>query len=86
MNESTVTKRTPRAMRVGVVTSDKGDKTIRVAYHYTVKHPKYGKFQRRRTTLHVHDEHNVAKMGDRVEVMACRSMSKTKCWRLVRVL
>jgi small subunit ribosomal protein S17 len=86
MSESSTTERRPRAKRTGVVTSDKGDKTIRVIYQYMVKHPKYGKYQRRRTTLHVHDEHNVAKVGDRVEVMACRPMSKTKTWRLVRVL
>ena len=75
-----------RTMRVGVVASDKGDKTIRVVYRYSVKHPQYGKYVHRRTTLHAHDENNQAKTGDRVEVMACRPFSKTKHWRLVRVL
>lgn len=89
MSESTEHSRRlrkPRSIRVGVVTSDKGDKSLRVAYLSLVKHPKYGKYLRRRTTLHVHDEKNEARTGDRVEVMACRPMSKTKCWRLVRVL
>ena len=89
MSESTEHSRRlrkPRSIRVGVVTSDKGDKSLRVTYLFLVKHPKYGKYLRRRTTLHVHDEKNEARTGDRVEVMACRPMSKTKCWRLVRVL
>ena len=86
MTKNSASERTTRARRVGVVTSDKGDKTIRVAYLYSVKHPRYGKYIRRRTTLHAHDEDNVAQTGDRVEVMVCRPISKTKCWRLVRVL
>ena len=86
MTENNTAKRQVRATRIGVVTSDKGDKSIRVTYRYSVKHPKYGKYIRRTTTLHAHDEHNVAKNGDRVEVMSCRPMSKTKHWRLVRVL
>ncbi|MCP4593797.1 MAG: 30S ribosomal protein S17 [bacterium] len=87
MSEETGTvKRVPRTTRIGLVTSDRGDKTLRVAYAYTIKHPKYGKFLRRRATLHVHDEGDKAKKGDRVEVMMCRPVSKTKCWRLVRVL
>ena len=86
MTESSATKRQTRATRTGVVASDKGDKTIRVVYHYSVKHPVYNKYMRRRTTLRVHDENNTAKAGDRVEVMTCRPISKTKCWRLVRVL
>ena len=53
---------------------------------YKVKHPKYGKYVRRRTTLGVHDENNVAKIGDFVEVVQCRPYSKTKTWRLVKVL
>jgi small subunit ribosomal protein S17 len=71
---------------VGVVTSDKGDKTIRVACDFSVKHPKYGKYIRRRVIVLAHDEQNAAKTGDRVEVMTCRPLSKTKSWRLVRVL
>ena len=86
MTESSADKRCVRARRIGVVTSAKSAKTIRVVFQYTVRHPKYGKFMRRRTVLHAHDEQGVAKEGDRVELMECRPMSKTKTWRLVRVL
>ncbi len=79
-------RRSPRRTRLGVVVSDKGDKTIKVVTVYTQKHPKYGKYMRRRTTMHAHDEKNEAKIGDRVEVMECRPVSRTKCWRLVRIL
>ena len=79
-------KRKPRTVRVGVVESDKRDKTIRVVMAYTLKHPKYGKYMRRRTKLHVHDETNEAKVGDTVEIMECRPYSKTKRWRLTRVV
>ena len=79
-------KRRLRATRAGVVTSDKTDKTIRVVVDYKTKHPLYGKYVRRRTVLHAHDANNEAKVGDRVELMSCRPVSKTKCWRLVRVV
>ena len=79
-------QRGKRNVRVGVVVSDRGDKTIKVRYEYSVKHPKYGKFYKRRTTLHTHDEKNDAKTGDLVEVVACRRLSKTKFWRLARVI
>ena len=72
--------------RVGKVVSQSGVQTIKVRYQYSVKHPKYGKYMRRSTTLHTHDEKNEAKLGDVVEVTACRRMSKTKCWRLTRIL
>jgi small subunit ribosomal protein S17 len=51
-----------------------------------VKHPKYGKYLKKRTVLHVHDEKNVSKKGDRVEIAECRPISKTKSWILLRVL
>lgn len=69
-----------------VVISNSGNKSIRVAVDYKVKHPKYGKYVKRRTTLGVHDEHNAAGVGDFVEVSQCRPYSKTKSWRLVKVL
>ena len=72
--------------RVGVVTSAARQKTISVTIAYLVRHPKYGKFLRRRTVLHAHDEKNECHTGDVVEVMQCRPLSKTKRWRLVRVL
>ena len=79
-------KRAKRPTRLGVVTSDKRDKTIAVTVAYSVKHPKYGKYIRRRTVLHAHDEKNEAAQGDQVEIMMCRPLSKTKCWRLVRII
>jgi len=69
-----------------VVIGRGSDKTIRVAVGYTVKHPKYGKYIRRRTRLAVHDEHNQAGVGDLVGISECRPRSKTKSWRLVRVV
>ncbi len=79
-------ERGQRDQRIGTVVSDKGDKTIRVNYEFLVKHPKYGKYFRRSTTLATHDEKNEARKGDLVEVVACRRMSKTKCWRLTRIV
>ena len=70
----------------GVVVSDHGDKTIRVAIEWLYKHPKYGKYLRKTTKLGVHDEKNEAKVGDTVEITECRPMSKTKTWRLVKVV
>ena len=70
----------------GVVASDKGDKTIKVVVNYQTKHPKYGKFLKRRTVLHAHDEKNEAKEGDRVEIAECRPMSRTKHHRLLRIV
>lgn len=70
----------------GVVASDKGDKTIKVLVKYQTRHPKYGKYLKRRTILHAHDEANNAKEGDTVEIAECRPMSKTKHHRLLRVV
>lgn len=72
--------------RVGVVTSTSGDKTIRVVVDSMAKHPKYGKFVHRRTKLAVHDPQSTAKLGDMVEIVACRRISKSKSWRLLSVL
>lgn len=82
----TANTRKSREKRVGTVISDKGDKTISVRFDYTVKHPKYGKYYKRSTTLRTHDEKNEAKLGDVVEVMSCRRISKSKCWRLTKVV
>jgi len=71
---------------VGVVSSAAGDKTIRVVVESLVKHPRYGKFLRRRTKLAAHDEKNVAKRGDTVEIVVCRRLSKSKSFRLLRVI
>ncbi len=75
-----------RATQIGVVTSTARQKTIRVTVAYNVRHGKYGKYLRRETTLHAHDEKNECHKGDVVEVMQCRPISKTKCWRLLRVV
>jgi small subunit ribosomal protein S17 len=76
----------PTGTKIGVVESDKRDKTRRVVISYVAMHPKYGKYVRRRTILQVHDEKNQARTGDIVEVAQCRPMSKTKRWRLVRIV
>lgn len=70
----------------GVVISNSGDKSIKIAIDFKVRHPKYDKYVKRRTKLGVHDEHNQAGSGDVVEVAECRPYSKTKSWRLVRVV
>jgi len=70
----------------GVVISNSGDKSIKIAIDFKVRHPKYDKYVKRRTKLGVHDEHNQAGAGDVVEVAECRPYSKTKSWRLVRVV
>src|SRR5947208_5301480 len=79
-------KRPQRRTAVGVVTSDKMNKTRRVEIPRLVKHARYGKYIRRRTICHVHDEKNESHQGDTVEIMESRPMSKTKHWRLVRVV
>jgi small subunit ribosomal protein S17 len=70
----------------GVVASDKGDKTIKVVVAYQTRHAKYGKYLKRRTVLHAHDEKNDAKEGDTVELAECRPLSRTKHHRLVRIV
>lgn len=84
VKEITVPEKSPR--KVGIVESDKRDKTRKVSIAFSVKHPKYGKYVRRRTVLQVHDEQNESKVGDRVEIAECRPLSKTKNWVLLRVL
>lgn len=76
----------PKAVAVGVVTSDRTAKTRRVEIPRLVKHPRYGKYLRRRTVCYVHDEENQSERGDTVEIVQCRPRSKTKRWELVRVV
>jgi small subunit ribosomal protein S17 len=78
--------RQQRATRVGVVTSTARQKTIAVTASYSVRHAKYGKYIRRRTVYHAHDEKSECHAGDVVEIAHTRPLSKTKCWRLVRIL
>lgn len=75
-----------RKIIVGVVTSDKMEKTVAVEVEKLVKHPKYGKFVKRSTIYKAHDEENKAKVGDKVEITEVRPLSKSKRWRLVRIL
>lgn len=75
-----------RKRLIGVVTSDKMNKTRRVEIPRLYKHPKYGKYVHGRTVCHVHDEENVSKTGDTVEIVESRPLSKLKRWSLVRVV
>ncbi|MFK7821160.1 MAG: 30S ribosomal protein S17 [Planctomycetaceae bacterium] len=71
---------------VGTVRSNKMDKSLRVEIERKFPHPRYGKIVRARTVCHVHDETNVAKEGDVVEIVECRPRSKMKRWELVKVI
>jgi small subunit ribosomal protein S17 len=75
-----------RKTEIGVVTSDKMNKTRRVEVETLVPHPKYGKMLRRRTICHAHDENNESQHGDLVEIMETRPLSKLKRWRIVRIV
>ena len=79
-------ERNLRKTRVGLVTSDKMDKTIVVSIIDNVKHPLYGKIVKRTYKLKAHDENNECKIGDRVKVMETRPLSKDKRWRLVEIV
>lgn len=80
-----MTENTKRTL-TGTVVSDKMDKSITVLIERRVKHPIYGKYMTRSTKLHVHDENNECRIGDKVEIVECRPVSKTKAWNLVRVI
>ncbi|MEZ5015705.1 MAG: 30S ribosomal protein S17 [Flavipsychrobacter sp.] len=75
-----------RKSRIGLVTSDKMDKTITVTVLRKVKHPIYGKFVKKSNKFHAHDENNTAGVGDTVRIMETRPLSKTKRWRLVEII
>ena len=79
-------ERALRKTRVGLVVSSKMDKTVVVAMEDNVRHPIYGKIIKRTLKVHAHDENNECGVGDRVEIMETRPLSKTKRWRLVQVL
>lgn len=88
MSEQTVKKDEADKLRTltGKVVSDKMDQTIAVAVPRVVKHPIYGKYQRRTSKVLVHDQDNASKLGDIVSITECRPLSKRKSWRLVEVL
>ncbi|OQP59307.1 30S ribosomal protein S17 [Niastella populi] len=75
-----------RKTRIGVVTSNRMEKTITVSVERKVKHPIYGKFVKKTTKFHAHDEKNECTIGDTVRIMETRPLSKTKRWRLVEVV
>ena len=75
-----------RKVRVGLVVSNKMDKTVTVAIADNVKHPIYGKIVKHTLKVHAHDEKNECNIGDRVEIMETRPLSKTKRWRLVEII
>ncbi|HYR62849.1 MAG TPA: 30S ribosomal protein S17 [Actinomycetota bacterium] len=80
------TERGQRKVRIGIVTSDRMDKTVVVQITQTIRHPLYPKIYRRRKNLYAHDETNAIKVGDTVRVMETRPLSKLKRWRVVDVL
>ena len=79
-------ERNLRKTRIGVVTSNRMNKTITVEVERKVKHPIYGKFVKKTTKFHAHDEKDECTIGDMVRIMETRPLSKTKRWRLVEVL
>ena len=85
-SETSIEARGRRKLRVGVVTSDKMQKTIVVTIKNLVKHPLYGRIVKRDKKFKVHDENNGAHIGDTVEIMESRPLSKEKCWRMIRVI
>ncbi|MFZ4574789.1 MAG: 30S ribosomal protein S17 [Phycisphaerales bacterium] len=85
-NQTQKTSDQIKGAQIGVVESDTRNQTRTVVVGYFTKHPKYGKYLRQRTVLQVHDEANESRNGDRVEVAQCRPVSKTKNWKLVRIV
>lgn len=85
-NQNGMATRARRRCKIGVVVSDKMQKTITVSVERTIQHPKYKKYIRRDTKFKAHDANGEAKMGDKVEIMETRPLSKTKNWRLLRIL
>ncbi|MBL7771273.1 MAG: 30S ribosomal protein S17 [Chitinophagaceae bacterium] len=86
MEATTNTLRGRRKTRIGVVTSNKMEKTITVSVERKVKHPIYGKFLKKTTKFMAHDDKNECSIGDIVKIMETRPLSKNKCWRLVEVV
>jgi len=86
MSENQTISRSRRKIRIGLVTSNKMDKSITVTVERKVKHPIYGKFLKKTTAFMAHDENNECSIGDIVKIMETRPLSKNKCWRLVEVV
>lgn len=83
---STHQRHSARKTEIGFVSSRMGDKSVKVTVPYKTPHPRYHKVINRKTVLHVHDEKNEAKIGDKVEVMETRPLSRLKRWRIVNVI
>jgi small subunit ribosomal protein S17 len=75
-----------RKLRIGVVTSRSGNKSVKVTIPYKLPHPRYGKVINRKTVVHAHDEENLTSPGDQVEIIESRPLSRLKRWRVVRIL
>jgi small subunit ribosomal protein S17 len=86
MSSATTGQRTKRKTQIGFVSSRSGDKSIKVTVAYKTPHPLYQKVVNRQTVLHVHDEKNETKVGDKVEVMETRPLSRLKRWRVLTIL
>jgi small subunit ribosomal protein S17 len=84
--ETNTVQRSRRKSRIGLVTSNKMEKSITIVVERKVKHPLYGKFVKKSTKFMAHDEKNECSIGDTVRIMETRPLSKNKCWRLVEVL
>ena len=86
MSTATTGQRAQRKTQIGFVSSRSGDKSIKVTIAYKTPHPLYQKVVNRQTVLHVHDEKNETKVGDKVEVTETRPLSRLKRWRVVSIL
>jgi small subunit ribosomal protein S17 len=86
MSSSAPGQRNQRKTQVGFVSSRSGDKSVKVTIAYKTPHPLYHKVVNRQTILHVHDEKNETKVGDKVEVMETRPLSRLKRWRIVSII
>ena len=86
MSTATTGQRSTRKTQIGFVSSRSGDKSIKVTVAYKTPHPLYHKVVNRQTVLHVHDEKNETKVGDKVEVMETRPLSRLKRWRVVSIV
>jgi small subunit ribosomal protein S17 len=86
MTESTMETRNKRKERIGVVVSNKMDKSITVEIQRRVKHPMYGKFVKKSSRFMAHDETNDCNIGDKVRIVETRPLSKNKCWRLQEII
>ena len=79
-------ERNKRKSLIGIVANRSGEQTVKVIYSYKIPHPLYRKEIKRKSVLHVHDEKNECKAGDKVEIMETRPLSKLKRWRITRVI